>query len=112
VEVDLVVRPLLLELPRLSSGSPLRPRVCPDAIGRLKQLACPNCAAEITSINNRHHSWENPISTVVDLDDEALPLVSEKVGTKSKVAIVNAALHWVEITAYRSSRVMREGIVK
>ena len=49
---------------------------------------------------------------MVNLDDEALPLVSEKVATKSKVVIVNAVLHWVEITAYRSSRVMREGIVK
>ena len=120
--------------PRPVAGRQLRPRVwawagrSAPAGGRLLALAgrrvaagrrrrrtrlpCPNCAAEITSINNRHHSWENPISTVVNLDDEALPLVSEKVGTKSKVVIVNAVLHWVEITAYRSSRVMREGIVK
>src|SRR6266446_6462146 len=33
--------------------------------------------------------------TVVDLDDEALSLASEELGTKSKVATVNAALRRV-----------------
>jgi Arc/MetJ family transcription regulator len=33
--------------------------------------------------------------TGVDLDDEALPLASEELGTKSKVATVNAALRRV-----------------
>jgi Arc/MetJ family transcription regulator len=33
--------------------------------------------------------------TVVDLDDEALSLVSEELGTKTKVATVNAALRRV-----------------
>jgi len=40
--------------------------------------------------------WENLMSrTVVDLDDEALSLASEELGTKSKVATVNAALRRV-----------------
>jgi Arc/MetJ family transcription regulator len=34
-------------------------------------------------------------STVVDLDDEALSLASEELGTKTKVATVNAALRRV-----------------
>lgn len=33
--------------------------------------------------------------TVVDLDDEALSLASEELGTKTKVATVNAALRRV-----------------
>jgi Arc/MetJ family transcription regulator len=33
--------------------------------------------------------------TVVDLDDEALSLASEQLGTKTKVATVNAALRRV-----------------
>lgn len=33
--------------------------------------------------------------TMVDLDDEALSLASEELGTKSKVATVNAALRRV-----------------
>jgi Arc/MetJ family transcription regulator len=33
--------------------------------------------------------------TMVDLDDEALALASEELGTKSKVATVNAALRRV-----------------
>jgi Arc/MetJ family transcription regulator len=40
--------------------------------------------------------WEDLMSrTVVDLDDEALSLASEELGTKSKVATVNAALRRV-----------------
>lgn len=40
--------------------------------------------------------WEDLMSrTMVDLDDEALSLASEELGTKSKVATVNAALRRV-----------------
>jgi Arc/MetJ family transcription regulator len=39
---------------------------------------------------------ENMMSrTIVDLDEEALSLASEELGTKSKVATVNAALRRV-----------------
>jgi Arc/MetJ family transcription regulator len=39
---------------------------------------------------------EDPMSrTIVDLDEEALTLASEELGTKSKVATVNAALRRV-----------------
>jgi Arc/MetJ family transcription regulator len=40
--------------------------------------------------------WEDLMSrTMVDLDDEALSLASEELGTTSKVATVNAALRRV-----------------
>jgi Arc/MetJ family transcription regulator len=42
--------------------------------------------------------------TVIDLDDEALRLAAEELGTTSKVATVNAALR--RIAEQRASRLM------
>jgi Arc/MetJ family transcription regulator len=44
------------------------------------------------------------VRTVIDIDDEALRLAAEELGTTSKVATVNAALR--RIAEQRASRLM------
>lgn len=48
--------------------------------------------------------------TVINLDEEALRLASEELGTTSKVATVNAALR--RIAAQRASRLMLDDYLK
>lgn len=48
--------------------------------------------------------------TVIDIDDEALNLAAEELGTTSKVATVNAALR--RIAELRASRVMLEDFLR
>src|SRR5579864_562225 len=69
--------------------------------GRQAGLTCRNDAAHrLLDIQKGRVTdiiiWEDLMSrTVVDLDNEALSLASEELGTKSKVATVNAALRRV-----------------
>ena len=46
--------------------------------------------------------------TVIDLDDEALAFAAEELGTKTKVATVNAALR--QIANHRAARRMVEAV--
>ena len=48
--------------------------------------------------------------TVIDLDDEAMRLAAEELGTTSKVATVNAALR--RIAEQRASRLMMEDLLQ
>jgi Arc/MetJ family transcription regulator len=48
--------------------------------------------------------------TVIDIDDEALRLAAEELGTTSKVATVNAALR--RIAEQRASRLMMADILQ
>jgi Arc/MetJ family transcription regulator len=48
--------------------------------------------------------------TVIDIDDEALRLAAEELGTTSKVATVNAALR--RVAEQRASRVMLEDFLR
>lgn len=48
--------------------------------------------------------------TVIDIDDEALRLAAEELGTTSKVATVNAALR--RIAELRASRLMLEDFLR
>jgi Arc/MetJ family transcription regulator len=48
--------------------------------------------------------------TVIDLDDEAMRLAAEELGTTSKVATVNAALR--RIAEQRASRLMLDDMLQ
>jgi Arc/MetJ family transcription regulator len=48
--------------------------------------------------------------TVIDLDDEALRLAAEELGTTSKVATVNAALR--RVAEQRASRLMTNDLLE
>lgn len=48
--------------------------------------------------------------TVIDIDDEALRLAAEELGTTSKVATVNAALR--RIAEQRASRLMMTDVLR
>jgi Arc/MetJ family transcription regulator len=70
--------------------------------GAQARLTCRDDALSITLLDIQLDRvigiiiWEDLMSrTMVDLDDEALSLASEELGTKSKVATVNAALRRV-----------------
>jgi Arc/MetJ family transcription regulator len=49
------------------------------------------------------------VRTLIDIDDEAMALAAEELGTTSKVATVNAALR--RVAEQRASRLMMEDFV-